>query len=56
MTPIKYLWRIHGERWERAFDKISTNTIKGVHQKFLGAADSIKKEVIQSLSRYRKKR
>lgn len=56
MTPVKYLWKLHGERWERVFSKINTNTIKGVHQKFLGAADNVKREVIQKLSRYKKKR
>lgn len=56
MTPIKYLWKLHGERWERVFSKINTNTIKGVHQKFLGAADSLKAGVKQGLSKFRKKK
>lgn len=55
MTPVKYLWRLHGERWERTFEKINTKTIKGIHQKFLGAADQLKAGVKQRLSRFRKK-
>lgn len=56
MTPIKYLWHLNGERWERAFDRINTKTIKGIHQKFLGAADQVKEGVRRGLSKFKKKR
>jgi len=43
MTPIRYLWHLHGERWERAFDKINyvAKTIKAAHERFLGANNNL---------------
>lgn len=38
MTP-KFLWRIHGERWEKAMEKIADNpivkSIKNAHKAYL---------------------
>ena len=54
MTPIKYLWRLHGEAWERIFDKIITNakTIKSVHERFLGKNNNLQGRPM--VPRYRK--
>ena len=33
-----YLWKMHGERWERAFEKVVVHgkkTIRKIHQAFL---------------------
>lgn len=38
MTPKAYLWKLHGERWEKVFEKVMTHgkkTIRKVHQIYL---------------------
>lgn len=50
---IKFLWRMHGERWERAMEKISDNplvkSIKNSHIKYLREKSKSKKDNMKKI-------